>query len=90
MKQSKSEIKIRYLTQFEKEILQEKAKKNGFSSVNQFLKYVVEKIIDEDFVLKSEIKYQELIRSHEEILNVTLKTIEKNNLLIEKVLTTKK
>lgn len=61
------------------------AKNNQFHSVNEYLLFQIEQVTTADYVLKTELRYAELVHQHENLAKAFLKQTDELKQLIEKI-----
>lgn len=82
----KQRLQIRKVSVETQQKLKQVATKNGYDSRDEFLRDILEKIANEEYVLASEIRYQELVKRQEqfmgwlatEVINVSYAKFESN------------
>lgn len=86
LRKNTTDILIRNISNDKKEKLKILARKNKFDSVTAYLQFIIEQLTSEEEVIKTEIRFQELLNQQTELLKLNIQIIEKNNQLFERML----
>lgn len=86
MKSQTKHLQVRDVPINQLEKLKLLARKNKFLSISEYLRYIFDQLTSEEDVVKTEIRFQELLNQQTELLKLGIQIIEKNNQLFERIL----
>lgn len=85
MTRKKIALQVRDIPEDQIKRLNDIAKLNGFSSVSDYLRWLIEAVTSEIYIIKSEIRYQEVIDQYKNLLEVTLKKLDDVDEIMKKI-----
>lgn len=80
------EIRIRNVTSEQKEKLKVLASRHHKNSIQEYLLWLIEQVTTKDYVVETEIKYQDIVVQQREQIQLLLSVVEENSTVLKKLL----